>query len=188
MSDRMGVLIEVVNNTTGHVEIHNLLYEAPASAFSFGAGTKNGFQLGEDGRWRKAMTAENIEVVLARTKPLGEIAWRQITTDDLPADFASPNRLFRNCWRSRDGKVVVDMPLARAEHMARIRRFRDARLREKDGEWMKEFSRGNQAGADAVEADRQKLRDAPQTIDADVRTAKTPEELKAIWPVELASV
>lgn len=178
-------LIEVVHRATGHVEIHKLLSEVEAGAFSPEAAVRHGFQLNENGRWHRAMTAENIEAELARSTNLAGITWRQITTAELPLDYAKPKRLFRNCWRSNGGKVAVDMSLARDEHMTRVRRVRDGVLKRKDGDWMREFSRGNQAAADAIEAERQRLRDVPQAIDAAVKSAETPEDLKAIWPQEL---
>jgi hypothetical protein len=69
--------------------------------------------------------------------------------------------------------LSIDMPKARKIHMDRIRLSRDKRLTELDKrKYGSEF-----------DAERQRLRDLPQTLD--LSTATTPEELKALWPQEL---
>lgn len=126
-----------------------------------------------------------VEACLAKWHPDEQakvVSHIEIDPADVPAD-----RAFRNEWRLDGRKVAVNMELARVSHMADIRKRRDAALATKDGEWLVAFSRGDQAGADAIEAERQKLRDVPQTIDADIKAAATPEALKATWPEELAS-
>lgn len=132
-------------------------------------------------RWSREASDELIWSELVKSgQKAEEISWRIITPEDVPA-----SRDFRHCWRSNGAKIAVDMPLARDEHMANIRRRRDAALVAKDAEWLKEFSRGNQAGANAIEAERQVLRDVPQVIDATVKAAATPDALKAVWPATL---
>ena len=168
MSNVTTVPIEIVDKATGHVSIMHFVTEERD-------GTTGKV------RWQRAAPDDAIEAELVKSgQALDSVTWRRIDPTDIPV-----TRDFRNCWRSNGAKIAVDMPLARDEHMANIRRARDAMLAKKDGEWVKEFSRGNQAMVDAIEAERQKLRDVPQTIDAGVRDATTPEALKAMWPADL---
>lgn len=99
----------------------------------------------------------------------------------------SPDRTFRNAWE-RDtspspAPIKTDMPKARNIHMDRIRKARNAKLKQLDGPWMRAMGQGNAAEATRIEAQRQSLRDMPQTFD--LTTAATPDELKALWPPEL---
>lgn len=87
---------------------------------------------------------------------------------------------FRAAWKSTPGKIEVDMPKARLIHMDRIRVARDAELEEKDKLWMRAMGQKDQVLADAIEAERQALRDIPQTVD--LTAAMTPGELTALWP------
>lgn len=90
-----------------------------------------------------------------------------------------------------NGKPAVNMTRARGLHMKRIRAARDAELARIDNANKTKLARvgagiGTPAERDAVaqlEAQKQVLRDIPQTFD--LSTANTPNELKALWPVEL---
>jgi len=95
------------------------------------------------------------------------------------------SRRFRNCWRANSAdKVLVDLPLARAQRMAEIRAERNQRFAALDAEWMKAAGQKNTAREATVEAVRQTLRDIPNGLKLD--TIKTPEALEAFeptWPV-----
>ena len=86
-----------------------------------------------------------------------------VTEADLPQD-----RLFRNAWGH---DLKVDMDKAREIHMDKIRKARDKAMKALDVETLK--------GRD-VQAQKQVLRDIPQTFDLSVAT--TPEELTELWP------
>lgn len=106
----------------------------------------------------------------------------ECTVADLPAD-----RSFRDAWVRHTGPgpaATVDMAKARLIHMGRIRDARDAALKDKDVEWMRAMGAKDQTLADQVEAERQMLRDLPQTFNLSV--ALTPDELKALWPAQLS--
>jgi hypothetical protein len=90
----------------------------------------------------------------------------EIQKSDIPVD-----RYFREAWVSGDKPIDIDMNKARNIHMDRIRRARDEKLKALDVETLK----GND-----VHAQKQVLRDIPQTFDLTIAT--TPEELKALWP------
>ncbi len=104
---------------------------------------------------------------------------RRFTRDELIDD-----RTFRDAWEDT-GKLGVNMPKARAVHMARLRAARNDKFAALDAEWMKAVAQKRVAAADQIEAQRQVLRDLPQTAAAQVQGASTPEELKVIWPDEL---
>ena len=102
-------------------------------------------------------------------------------------DAAIPtDRTFRAAWNANGKSIETDMAKAKDIQQARIRRERDKLLKAEDAVWTIAFSRGLTAEAATIEARRQILRDIPQTVDADIKQAKTPDELKVIWPKELA--
>ena len=90
---------------------------------------------------------------------------------------------FFDCWEWKADKVVVNLPKARVVHMARIRKVRDAELARLDVPFMQALEAGNTAEQQRVAAQKQVLRDIPQTFD--LTTAATPKELKSRWPPEL---
>lgn len=116
------------------------------------------------GKWK-----DNVRGLLEKAVPDGVTDAVIIEREQIPTD-----RTYRDAWEAKSGKVSVDMVRARNIHMGRIRVKRDERLKELDVETMK----GND-----VQAEKQKLRDLPQTFD--LSAASTPEELKALWPSEL---
>lgn len=110
--------------------------------------------------------------------PADAINLQTITFDQIPND-----RTFRNAWEHSGNKVQVNMNKAREIHMNQIREVRDKKLASLDVETIKALGSGNSNAVAVVEAQKQKLRDIPQTLD--LTKATTPEELKAIWPEEL---
>lgn len=87
---------------------------------------------------------------------------------------------FYNCWRrTRDDRVMVDMPLAREQRMREIRAERDARLSDADGPTAREMEQNGKDAA-AWKAYKQALRDVPAQVDLSV--AETPEALEALEP------
>lgn len=109
------------------------------------------------------------------------------TVEVIDRSVVPQDRTFRNAWKQTADLqgVEVDMPKAREIHMEKIRRVRDEKFAPLDQDWMKAMGQKDQTEADLVEAKRQKLRNIPQIVQSDVDVAKTPEDLKAIWPPEL---
>jgi hypothetical protein len=137
-------------------------------------------------------------IELAKSRRLDQAAsvddvWAFIRLKSVPADVVTvslheaselpADRTFRNAWTHDGSRVTVDMPKARVLHMDHIRRARQPVLDQLDKDWMKATGQRKSAEADAIEAQRQVLRDIPQTLD--LTQAATPDELKALWPVEL---
>lgn len=102
---------------------------------------------------------------------------------DIPAD-----RTFRDAW-VRDMTpgpmaATVDMAKARSIHMGRIREARNARLPNLDVSLSRAVGRSDQMEVQRIEAERQALRDLPQTFD--LSGATTPDDLAALWPPVLS--
>lgn len=117
-------------------------------------------------------TLDNIDIEeeVKKLPDAGQIkSYREITDDQLPAD-----RDYRAAWVDDGHNLQIDMPKAQTVHMEKIRSARDEKLKALDVETLK--------GKD-VQEQKQKLRDIPQTFD--LTTAKTPDELKQLWPEEL---
>jgi hypothetical protein len=144
--------------------------------------------------WDRASSDANIQAEVDRAA----LIWRNRKNDDgSPSDDAvdtvvgwwrmtdtewemmSRDRDYRNAIvRNGSGKCEHDMPRARELHRNLIRTRRADEFIKLDGEWMRATGRGDAAEAARVEAERQKLRDAP--ADPRIDTASTVEELKAL--------
>ena len=74
--------------------------------------------------------------------------------------------------------IVVNMEKARGIQMDNIRIVRNKELAKKDIEYMKALE-ADDGSHTAIAAEKQVLRDIPQTFDL---TTDTPEELKQKWP------
>ncbi len=74
--------------------------------------------------------------------------------------------------------IVVNMSKARGIQMDRIREVRNKELAKKDVEYMKALE-ADDGSAKTIAAEKQALRDIPQTFDL---TTDTPEQLKEKWP------
>lgn len=136
--------------------------------------TNDGFDI------KREATDEAIAAEVARSVP-DAISWRKIDAKDLPAD-----RTFRGAWRD-DGEVIDhDIDAARYIWADRARLYRASKFAALDVEWMRALSAGDTAGVAAVEAKRQALRDAPQTILEATKDAKTVDDIAAVWPEALA--
>lgn len=103
------------------------------------------------------------------------VSYREIDDGEIP-----PDRTFRDAWKA---DFSVDMDKARALHMGRIRRHRDRLLAKTDLEAQNALLSGEPGRIESIARRKHVLRDIPQTFDLTV--AKTPEELKALWPAEL---
>ena len=77
--------------------------------------------------------------------------------------------------------ININMTKARDIHREKVREARNPKLAAKDVE----FQRALETGADtsAIVAAKQALRDAPAA--ANIKSATTPDELKASWDAEL---
>ena len=74
--------------------------------------------------------------------------------------------------------IKINLEKARGIQMDRIREMRDKELAKKEGEYMKALE-ADDGRAKAIAAEKQALRDIPQTFDL---TTDTADELKEKWP------
>ena len=78
--------------------------------------------------------------------------------------------------------IVVNMAKARGIEMDKIREVRNLELAKKDIDFMKALE-ADDGSHKAIAAEKQVLRDIPQTFDL---TTETPEQLKELWPEGLS--
>jgi len=78
--------------------------------------------------------------------------------------------------------IVVNMAKARGIQMDKIREVRNLELAKKDIDFMKALE-ADDGSHKAIAAEKQVLRDIPQTFDL---TTETPEQLKELWPEGLS--
>jgi len=134
-----------------------------------------------------AASKENLEQVLG---PMSDESYRAHVLDKsvppgvknvfiLADDWRPPqSRHFRNAWKLDGGQILVDMPTARNIQRNAIRAERAAQWVDFDIAAMRALSRRDVAEVDAIEAAKQKLRDAP--AHPAIEAAATPEQLAAI--------
>lgn len=89
----------------------------------------------------------------------------EVKREDVPQD-----RYFRDAWKINNGKIEIDVTKARAIKLDKLRRQRNERLAELD----------KRKYGQEYDAERQALRDLPQTINLDSITDI--EELKQFTP------
>jgi hypothetical protein len=142
---------------------------------------------GKGGRvanWTIDPTPAYVEKIIAKhgwLGPLAPVSWRMV-----PNSIVDENtdNYFRNAWKDDGGdKPGIDMPKAQAIHMAHIRVARDRALEALDTSYMIALEQNNTPEKSKIATEKQALRDLPSTFDLTV--AKTPEELRALWPLGL---
>jgi hypothetical protein len=107
------------------------------------------------------------------------VRWRRGTL----VDFPTQHHDFRDAWRD-DGTVIsVDMPAARDIWRDKMRRARAPLLADLDVQFIRALEQGQPTGP--ITAQKQALRDV--TADPALEAAKTPDELRAVWPIALGS-
>ena len=136
------------------------------------------------GHWTREATDANLFAEITKSFPAVDtnglpmpqpVSYKIVRRDELPTD-----RTYRDAWEHDGIKVQHNMPKARAIHLAHLRQARVDKLGALDAEWMKATGQNKKQDADAIEAQRQALRDLPTTLALDAAT--TVEALKALWP------
>ena len=131
-----------------------------------------------DGWWRREPSSAAINDELARTyghasdKP---VAWAIVDPADIPED-----RTYRNALRHDGSAFTHDMEHARRLHLDLVRQERDAQFPALDVAWMKAVGQGDTKRAAEIEAQRQALRDLPETLAPAIEAARTTDELKLV--------
>lgn len=76
--------------------------------------------------------------------------------------------------------ITINMKKARDIQRGKFRLARKELLDKLDVDYMRAIENSDTAGAERIAAEKQKLRDV--TKDARLEAAKTPDELKEVWP------
>lgn len=111
---------------------------------------------------------------------IGEYVSHAVIDDkSIPED-----RYFRNAW-SHDGKSLnIRMDVARDIHRDKMRAARAKKWEAADAAYNIADESGDASAKKAAAARRQALRDI--TKHPGIDAAQTPEELRAVWPAEIA--
>ena len=134
------------------------------------------------GLWFREPTAVNVGAEIARTFPGVDLngrpqpkalSWRIVGENEVPHD-----RDYRDACEDTGKAIMHNMAKARECFRRMLRHERAAKLVELDGQWMRATGQGKKSDVDAVEAERQKWRDAP--ADPRITAAGSVEELKQI--------
>jgi hypothetical protein len=107
------------------------------------------------------------------------VSHRVGSLDELPNE-----RTFRNAWKADAARVDVDMPKARNIWRDKMRGVRAGKLGALDIEYQRADEVADNARKREIALKKQALRDV--TALPEIEAAKTPEELKAVWPDILA--
>ena len=140
------------------------------------------FLLGEGGIAR--LTLKNKNVTLEQYLALMHPESNEGFTGAVPADGVDIYMQFLGAYEhDGNGHVTLSMAKARVEHMTRIRAARDAQWADFD----RRYLAAQRDGADmtALDAERQALKDAPESVATALAAAATPEDLAAVWPAVL---
>jgi len=129
-----------------------------------------------DGWWSRPPTDAVILQEVSRAfaaKPV--MGYRRIEPSEIPAD-----RSYRNALRdSGEGPLEFDMPKARELHLGKLKRERVGKMAELDIEFIRHVTRDGKK-AEAIEAQKQALRDMPQTLEPVLEACATVDELKRV--------
>jgi len=108
------------------------------------------------------------------------VSWRAMPDEAIPTD-----RTFRGAWADTTPEAVIDhdMPKCREIWRKKMRAARKPLIEATDTEFMRALETG--APTADISTRKQALRDV--TADPAIGKAKTPEELKAVWPACLVN-
>lgn len=137
--------------------------------------------------WTIDPTPEYIDNIIAKHNwqgPQAPVSWRFVPNDYVDEDTDSD---FRDAWKDTPGrnKPDVDMPKARDIHRDRLRAIRAPLLEDLDNQYMRADEAGNAALKAEIAGKKTALRNV--TDDPAIDAAKTPEQLKAVWPAALGT-
>lgn len=179
LADQVPVAVTMDDGTTA---ILSFMLRGSSPTLPYGARWEDGS--GKSGVWLRAPTDENLFAELSKAFPLMDqlgvpkpqpVRYKVVSWESVPTD-----RTYRDALRHTDQGFHHDLARAKELHLDKIRRARTAALGELDKEWMKATGQNDKKTADEVEAKRQALRDAPETMELDAVT--TIDALKLVWP------
>lgn len=104
------------------------------------------------------------------------VSWRRLSQAE--HEQFDTDRPYRKSLRDRNGKIEHDIVAAREQHRDILRWQRNHAMPELDAQFTRALGQGKKVEQDAIEAERQKWRDAP--ADPRIDAAQSVEELKQI--------
>jgi hypothetical protein len=104
------------------------------------------------------------------------VSWLRLTQAE--HEQFNQDRPYRNALRARNGKIEYDIAAARERCRELLRHQRAHAMPELDAQFMRALGQGKKVEQDAIEAERQKWRDAP--ADPRIDAAQSVGELKQI--------
>lgn len=102
-----------------------------------------------------------------------------VSVREMGPDEVIEDRMFRDAWTD-SGRLSVEMPKARNIWREKMREARAPILEKLDIEYQRADEAGDAEAKIRIASKKQALRDV--TEDPRIESAKTPEELKAVWP------
>jgi hypothetical protein len=123
----------------------------------------------------------SIETVMQRDVPSDATEVEILTKDKVPS-----TNYFRKAWFKQNGKIEVDMDMAREHHMQTIRAMRDLELEKLDAQAIRALGSNDTETLAKIESKKNILRNIPQTFK--IAHAQTPEQLMILWPNDLPKV
>lgn len=123
-------------------------------------------------RWTRAASAENIQTEVDKVSVYPSIAgeiqsWRPIDPKDIPEQPRdnTGSRLFRAALRDTGEKLEFDLEHSKIIGLNYLRELRNPMFDALDKRWMHALGEGDQATANAIEAQRKALRNLPVEVD-----------------------
>lgn len=110
--------------------------------------------------------------------PVSVLSWRRLSQAE--HEFVTREREYRDALQDDGAGINHNMPKARAQHLAMLRRERELRWPQLDAGWMRATGQGDAAEAARIEVQRQTLRDMPVTVAAALEAAQSIEALKLV--------
>jgi hypothetical protein len=130
---------------------------------------------GSDGRSEDFQpTPERIEARIAKEQ-LQAASWRVVQYGEIPKD-----RTYRDALADVGGMLAHHLPTVKKIALQHLREDRAPLMADLDVQWMRATGQGKKQDADAIEAQRQTLRDKPATVAAALEAAGTIDEILAI--------
>lgn len=181
LADQVQIAVTLDNGT---LVVMGFMLRNMSPTLPIGAQWEDG--TGKSGVWVRPATDANIFAEITKALPAFDqlgmpkpqpVSYKVVAHSDVPTD-----RTYRNAWTHDGTKFDHDMTKAKAIHLAHIRHVRTELLTELDKDWMRAMGQNKKSDVDAIETQRQALRDATAI---DLSSATTIEQLKALWPVDL---
>jgi len=124
-----------------------------------------------------SMSDEQYEAIIMRSVPSDAIGATEIDDDVIPVS----EEMFYKAWKQNGNKIDIDLEIARAIQLERIRAAREPWFKELDQEFMQAIEKG--LDTKEIAEDKQYLRDITEPLKALELTSI--DDVKSAFPKEL---